>query len=157
MTGCTQGTTARPLDADDGAAFAAFTCRRYRQPWTYAVEEMVRDLVHGELVVGTIEGIGLWAGDELIGLAVWQVAQNPPGWFKSVLVAVASGHQGHGHARLLKQAVLDGARLRKAAVVVSEVHWDNAAMLHLNASFGASIERIPGDWEMCRCVIRLDA
>lgn len=36
-----------------------------------------------------------------------------------------------------------------------EVHWDNTAMMALNESLGANVERIDGDLDYAYCIIPL--
>ena len=51
--------------------------------------------------------------------------------------------------------MIELARAAGAVAIVSDVHWDNDAMLRLNQSFGANLERVAGDDEFARCVISL--
>lgn len=72
-----------------------------------------------------------------------------------MLLAVRTGQRRQGIGTLLKGTVLSEARAAGVGVVVSQVHWDNEAMIALNARFGANIEQIAGDAEYCRCVITI--
>jgi len=142
----------RPLTAADEPALSTFTCVTYKEPWTAPVQEMIRDHLAGNLASGAVSAVGAWAGDDLRGVAAWRIEGNI---CHSVLLAVRTGQRRQGIGSMLKTAVLSEATAAGLAVVVSQVHWDNEAMIELNAHFGASIERIPGDAEYCRCVIPL--
>jgi predicted GNAT superfamily acetyltransferase len=145
----------RRLTADDADALAKFSCRRYRQPWTDVVDELVREKLAAAIALGDGEGLGLWVGDDLVGVAAWRMEGGSPPICHSIVVAVRVGAQRSGHGKRLKRAMIEQATAVGAAVVVSMVHWDNDAMIALNAAFGANVERIPGDYEYCRCVVAL--
>lgn len=124
----------------------------YKEPWTAPVQEMIRDHLAGNLALGAVSAVGAWVGDDLRGVAAWRIEGNV---CHSVLLAVRTGQRRQGVGTLLKSALLSEAQTARATAVVSHVHWDNDAMIELNASFGANIERIAGDAEYSRCVIHL--
>lgn len=142
----------RRLTAGDEGALSTFTCVNYKEPWTAIVQEMVRERLVDNLSIGAVSAVGAWVGDELLGVAAWHVQDNV---CRSVLLAVRTGQRRRGLGSLLKETVLAEARAVGADAVVSYVHWDNEAMIELNARFGANIERISGDDEYCRCTISL--
>ena len=142
----------RPLTAADEAALSTFTCLTYKEPWTAPVQEMIRDRLSENLAIGAVYAVGVWADEDLRGLAAWKYEGDI---CHSILLAVRVGQRRRSIGSLLKEAVLSEARSAGATVVVSEVHWDNEAMIELNATLGANIERIPGDPEYCRCVVSL--
>lgn len=155
MTVASEDPVLRELSADDEPALTTFSCRHFRQPWTEVVEEMIRERLAHALRVGDAQAVGLWRDDELLGIAAWRIDPDDPSLCRSILVAVAHGNARRGYGRILKEAVLERARLAGAVVVVSIVHWDNDAMIRLNESLGANVERIPGDQDHCRCIIPL--
>jgi GNAT superfamily N-acetyltransferase len=140
----------RPLTSADEQSLSTFTCVNYREPWTALVQEMIRDHLVANIAIGAVSAVGAWTGDDLCGVAAWRYEDEI---CHSAVLAVRTGRRRQGIGSLLKEAVLSEARAAGAALVVSLVHWDNQAMIELNASFGANIERIAGDSEYCRCVI----
>lgn len=152
MTESSAQPVVRPLTAADEAALSTFTCLTYKEPWTVPVQEMIRDQLAGNLAIGAVSAVGAWVDDDLRGVAAWKVEG---GICHSILLAVRTGQRRRGIGSLLKEAVLSEARAAGAVAVVSMVHWDNEAMIELNESLGANIERIVGDSEYCRCVISI--
>jgi ribosomal protein S18 acetylase RimI-like enzyme len=142
----------RPLTAADEAALSTFTCLTFKEPWTVPVQEMIRERLAENLAIGAVSAVGAWVDDDLRGVAAWKVEGSI---CHSVLLAVRTGQRRRGIGSLLKEAVLSEARAAGAAAIVSTVHWDNEAMIALNASFGANVERIEGDLEYCRCVVEV--
>lgn len=74
---------------------------------------------------------------------------------RSVLLAVRTGYLQRGYATRLKKALLQQARDAGVTEVVSEVHFDNDAILSLNRRLGASLVRQAADPDYFFCVIRL--
>jgi ribosomal protein S18 acetylase RimI-like enzyme len=142
----------RPLTAANEPSLATFTCANYREPWTVPVQDMVREGLAGNLAIGAVRAVGAWVGDELKGVAVWRIDGN---LCHSILLAVSVGYRRRGVARALKSIVLSDAVGSGAVAAVSDVHWDNEAMIALNVEHGATVERIPGDLDYCRCIIPL--
>jgi GNAT superfamily N-acetyltransferase len=142
----------RALTTADEPSLLTFTCVNYREPWTALVQEMIRKPLAGNIAIGAVSAVGAWIGDDLCGVAAWRYEGEI---CHSVVLAVRTGQRRQGIGSLLKDAVLSEARAAGAAVVVSVVHWDNEAMIELNARLGASIERIPADDEYCLCVVAL--
>jgi predicted GNAT superfamily acetyltransferase len=136
----------------DEAPLSTFTCLTYKEPWTAPVQEMIRDHLAGNLAIGAVSAVGAWGDDDLLGVAAWRYEADI---CQSVLLAVRIGRRHQGIGSLLKAAMLAEARAAGATAVVSQVHWDNEAMIELNANLGANIERIEGDTEYCRSVIIL--
>jgi GNAT superfamily N-acetyltransferase len=145
----------RELTSRDAVALAAFSCHQYRAPWSDEIEAMVRTALAAELEAGGVEALGLWSGAVLVGVVAWRIDSSVPGRCRCLLLAVRRGQLRRGLGRRLKEAVLDRARACGAAVVLSEVHWDNDAMIELNVSLGANVERIAGDPDHVLCVIPL--
>lgn len=150
MTEASPELVLRPLTAADEPALSTFTCVTYKEPWSAPVEKMIRDHLAGNLALEAVSAVGAWVGDDLRGVAAWKIEGNI---CHSVLLAVRTGWRRQGIGALLKRSVLSEARAAGADAVVSFVHWDNEAMIELNASFGANVERIEGDSEYCRCVV----
>lgn len=152
MTESSAQPVVRPLTAADEAALSTFTCLTYKEPWTVPIQEMIRGHLARNLELGAVSAVGAWVGDDLRGVAACRIEGDI---CHSVLLAVRTGQRRRGIGSLLKEAVLSEAKPAGAAAVVSHVHWDNEAMIELNARFGANIERIEGDAEYCRCTISL--
>jgi ribosomal protein S18 acetylase RimI-like enzyme len=142
----------RPLTAADEAALSTFTCVTYKEPWTALVQEMIRDHLAENLAIEAVSAVGAWVDDDLRGVAAWRYEGNI---CHSIVLAVRVGQRRQGIGSLLKKTLLSEARAAGATALVSQVHWDNEAMIELNASFGANVERIEGDAEYCRCVISI--
>ena len=102
-----------------------------------------------------VEALGLWLGDELVGVIAWRRARERPEVVRCSLLAVRTGFVRRGYGRRLKQALLERARQEGARAVESIVHYDNDAMIGLNVGLGANVERIPGDPDYVVCVIAL--
>jgi ribosomal protein S18 acetylase RimI-like enzyme len=142
----------RPLTVADEPALSTFTCLNYKEPWTELVQNMIRDHLAVNLAIGAVSAVGAWVDHDLRGVAAWRYEGDI---CHSVVLGVRVGQRRRGIGSLLKEAVLTEARTAGATALVSQVHWDNEAMIELNASFGANIVRIAGDTEYCRCVISL--
>ena len=142
----------RPLTAADQHDLASFACERYREPWSALVQEMISEHLAEHLGINGVAGVGLWADDELLGVAAWRLEGD---LCRSLVLAVRIGYYRRGLGGLLKDTVIDEARVAGARAVVSHVHWDNDAMITLNVERGANLERIPGDPDHCMCVISL--
>jgi hypothetical protein len=144
----------RPITADDRAALASFSCRSFGEPWSDVIEEMIReDLAHEIERSEDVVARGLWVDGQLVGVVAWRI-DDASHRCQGLVLAVAIGHQRRGYARRLKLLEIEGARRAGARVVVSTVDWDNEAMLQVNASLGANIERIAGNVSQALCVIR---
>lgn len=137
------------------AELKTFNCRIFKQPWTNLVEEAVQNFLAPELAAQSASAIGVWDNGTLCAVAAWRVDEGAPPICHSLVVAVRNGYLRRGHGRRVKEALVAEARNAGASAVVSEVHWDNQAMIELNASLGANVERIAGDLEYCRCIIPL--
>lgn len=107
---------------------------------------MVREYLPWNLAHGLADGVGMWDGDSLVGVAAWSVQQKSPLVWRCNVVAVATGRHGHDHGVDLKQAVIDRARLAGCLLVTSLIHRDNEAMIGLNEKhFNARVELDPQD------------
>jgi GNAT superfamily N-acetyltransferase len=136
----------------DVRTLRSFRCQSFGEPWSALVEEMIRDLLPSVLEQGDVEAAGLWLDAQLAGVTAWRI-DVVRRQCRCVLVAVGLGQRRRGYGRILKQTVLDAARSAGADVVVSQVHWDNDAMIELNVALGANVEELPGDRDFCLCVI----
>lgn len=145
----------RHLTEADSEAFASFSCKGYRQPWTEELERAIRDGLGDALRLGALSAIGLWRDATLAGIAAWEISSTPTTICHCHLVAVGNGYQRQGLGRMLKEAVLGEATKAGACAVTSFVHWDNQAMIELNHRLGANVEAIPGDVDYCLCTIPL--
>ena len=155
MSGATSPIDLQELGGDDAAALQGFSCRTFREPWSDLVEEMIRGPLPDALADGNVEGVGAWVEGRLSGVAAWRFDDGQPRYCHCFIVAVRTGARRRGIGRALKQAVLARATAIGAAAVVSEVHWDNDAMIELNVQLGANVEQIDGDPEYLRCIIAL--
>lgn len=144
----------RPVTAADRHALAHFSCRSWGQPWTDEVERTIHHLADELELTDTLLVRGVWAADELLAVVVWRMVPGTS-LCQSLVLAVQTGHQRQGHARVLKEIELDEARRAGCTAVISKVHWDNDAMMHLNQSLGANVERIDGDRDYAYCIIPL--
>lgn len=141
----------RSLGPDDRDELGRFSCRTFREPWSDVAEEMIAERLADELARDpAVRAVGVWEDGVLSGVAAWRLDDD---LCRSIVIAVRTGARRSGLGRKLKLHVLDTARSSGAAAVVSQVHWDNHAMLDLNTELGANIEAIPGDRDYCICVI----
>jgi GNAT superfamily N-acetyltransferase len=117
------------------------------------IEEMIRQHLTDALSTGTAHGVGLWDDNgELCGIAAWRI--NEDAWHCAVL-AVRPDARRQGHGRRLKAHVLAEARRAGARAVISAVHEDSDAMLHVNETLGARFTRDPRHGDYLVCVIPL--
>ena len=150
------GATAGPLTAAHGADLAAFACASYARPHTRLVEEIIQGQLLGELENDDmLKTVGVWTAGQLDGLAAWRIDVSDSIVCRSHLLAVRTGLRNRGLGRWLKEEVIQRAREAGAVAVISEVHWENDAMLKVNEQLGANIERIDGDRDYARCTIPL--
>jgi GNAT superfamily N-acetyltransferase len=146
----------RLVGAQHREHLAAFTCARYREPWTRAIEEMIRDSLADSLDLGGVEAVGAWDLDVLTGLAVWTVQDGGALW-RSNVVAVQRGYQRQGIGRLLKTELVRRARAAGAHRITSTVYWANEPMLLLNRRAGADIQADPEEprnYRLCTIDLR---
>lgn len=132
----------RDLTSGDAATFSRFECRTFGEPWSGEAQRQIREQLPYELGVGAVLAIGLWTDEDvLVGVAVW--SRHEPALDVAVIpvLAIALGHHRRGYGRLLKTEVLARARAAGCVVAISAVHEGNEAMLMLNHSLGATIER----------------
>ena len=87
--------------------------------------------------------MGLWKGDVLSAVVGWK-EESPSEWH-SVVTAVRTGHVGHGLGRRLKDELLALASAEGVEFVISWIHRDNAAMIHINAGLGGEMVLDPND------------
>ncbi|MFN0090808.1 MAG: GNAT family N-acetyltransferase [Acidimicrobiales bacterium] len=146
----------RELNASDEPALRRFQCRTLGEPWTAAVQDLIRGHLPDSIAGGHAQGLGLWDDDSLIGVVAWTEVHGNPGAAAIPVVAVAIGHQRRGHGRRLKSEALRRLHGSGHDIVTSAVHEDNEAMLRLNQSFGARFERDSGNPSYLTCVINLD-
>jgi ribosomal protein S18 acetylase RimI-like enzyme len=126
----------RPIQVEDASACARFSCRGYREPWSVAVEEVIREHLVDLVLANYNEALGLWSGSRLAGVVSWTVHHGDPIVFEIGVLATNDGFRRRGVATTLKRAVLDRARQAGAALVLSEVHIDNEGMQVVNEKLG---------------------
>lgn len=134
----------------DAPVLFEFTCETYREPWSKVAQEMIREHLSANLEIGVVSGIGIWMADDLCGVAAWRADGDI---WRSVVLAVHVGWRRRGLGGLLKDTMISEARDAGMTAIVSYVHWDNEAMMELNARRGATIERVPGDFDYCVCIV----
>ena len=115
---------------------------------------MIHDRLLDEVLDGTVQGLGAWEGEELIGASAWRL-DEASGVITSILIAVRYTRRHQGIGRALTQRLIDDARATGAQTIVSSVHWDNEPMLALNQRLHADIRRVPGDNEYAVCILTL--
>lgn len=142
----------RAFRPHDSFQLQSFECSFYREPWTLAVQEMIRDRLPYSLVTGEARALGAWDRDTLCGVAAWTTHEHPI--WRSSVVAVQRGYYRRGIGEALKHAVLEEARRAGATALVSFIHYDNDRMLRLNTKLGAHIERDPRDRNYFVCTIQ---
>jgi RimJ/RimL family protein N-acetyltransferase len=81
--------------------------------------------------------MGLHLDNTLVAVAAWNILPGDPVVWRSIVVAVAEGHQRRGYGTRLKGLVVEKARTDGAAAITSVVHRDNLAMWRINEQHGA--------------------
>lgn len=146
----------RRLGIEHRSQLASFDCAQFRQPWTDAVEFLVKERLADSIESGEAQAIGLWDDDSLCGIAAWTEASRDE-WHSSI-IAVKLGYVGRGDGGRLKDELIAIARSRGVSAIVSWVHRDNLAMVHINERLGAVIRTDPEDprreFLLCTLVIR---
>ncbi|MBL8777064.1 MAG: hypothetical protein JNK12_14065 [Acidimicrobiales bacterium] len=154
---CAQELELRSVGAEDADQLSEFPCRRFKQPWTDVVEELVRLQLGDALAAGNAKALGLWDGARLVAVAAWRMKASASGLVcSSILIAVRNdGASGKGCATRLKDHLVDIAIDDGCVAVASEVHRDNDAMLRINEKLGAHMEWSTPDGSYLACVVPL--
>lgn len=148
------------LDHTHGDLLSKFPSRRLGEPWTAVVSDAIRAEV-APLLGNQFRGVGLFVGSGLRAVAIWRVPSlygypPPPSSWEICYLASHSSYPRQGYAHRLKVEVLQRARAEGIEQVISNVGWDNAAMLSLNDKLHARRSRIAGDDEFALCVCIVD-
>jgi ribosomal protein S18 acetylase RimI-like enzyme len=145
-----------PLTAQHAHAVSRFEMEgRPRETYISVVREMIRDHLPDVLRDGGYSAIGMFDGDELIGVTAWTPNGRPDEW-RIIVMGVRTGRMRRGLGTLMKQHVVHLAQASGVRLIISVVHRDNTAAQRMNERLGALCAPDPRGGEHLTYVLRVD-